>query len=147
MIRYGLPFVFVLGCATGPLPQKPLSADQIRGKWTVVDVACEVCQGRTPEEKGVVLEFDSTRIHNPLFDNCDARPGYDLLAPVVPATLLRETGSAWPASVKADVAAAPSSLYGFVTCEGVNYAQMAFTSPVRGYYFAEGGVVFVLGRR
>ena len=147
MIRYGLPFVFILGCATGPLPQKALSVDQIRGKWIVVDVVCEDCQGRTPEEKGTVLEFNSTRIDNPLFGNCDARPSYDFLAPVVPAALLRDVGSAWPATVKTDVAAAPSSLYGFVTCKGINYAQMAFTSPARGYYFAEGGVVLVLARR
>ena len=57
-----------------------------------------------------------------------------------------ETGSAWPASVKAE-SLPHRQLFGFVTCEGVNYAQMAFTSPARGYHFAEGAAMFVLARR
>jgi hypothetical protein len=134
------------GCAAGSDTDAGLTTREVLGRWKVVDVACVDCGARTPAEKGYVIDLDTARVVNPIGDDCTARADFSGLQTVGSRELLAGDGQSWPATVKTALAARDSVLHGFVTCDGINYAQMAFVSPASGFYFYEGGVVFALGR-
>ena len=62
------------------------------------------------------------------------KPGGSLF-PTLGSTNLGWVGSTngpaeqWPAGVRGAASKVKSLLYGFITCDGVNYAQVAFASP------------------
>jgi hypothetical protein len=129
----------VFGCASA-------GGRSIVGQWVITDVLCSDCSSRRAPEKGTSIQFDPQHIVNPLYGNCDASPGYNLLKEVSSKTLLARIGQRWPAAARREVSAQPKVLYGFVTCDGINQAQVAVLSIKRALYFYEGGLVFVLQR-
>jgi hypothetical protein len=121
-----------------------LDIQHLYGNWTVSDVLCADCGNRVPAEKGKVIHLGESKIVNPLSDNCQDTPGYNLLKEVNSHELLSSTGKSWPEPAKQRLQKRQKVLYGFVTCGGGNYMQVAFTSADKGFYFFEGNLVFAL---
>ena len=119
----------------------------VQGTWEVSGIACADCEGRKPVEVGTILELGAAGIRNPLYGDCEARPGYSLLNQVSSKDLLSRSGIAWPVRIQQISKKQTTLLYGFVTCDGINYMQMLFFSPHSAAYFYEGGLVFLLSRR
>jgi len=121
-----------------------IDIQHLYGNWKVSDVLCADCGNRVPTEKGTEIFLGESKITNPLSDNCEETPGYKLLREVDSRELLNGNGKSWPDAAKQRLQKRQKVLYGFVTCGGGNYMQVAFLSVDEGFYFLEGGIVFVL---
>ena len=132
-----------IACAHGAA----LTIASVQGTWEIAEMACTDCESRKPAEIGTVLELGEKSIRNPLYGDCEAQPGYGLLKHVRSRDLLSKSGMTWPVRVQQVSKQQANVLYGFVTCEGINYMQMLFFSPHSAAYFYEGGLVFLLSRR
>lgn len=121
-----------------------IDIQHLYGNWRVSDVFCADCGNRVPAEKGTVIHLGESKIVNPLSDNCEEGPGYNLLKEVNSRELLSGTGKSWPEAAKESLQKRQKVLYGFVTCGGGNYMQVAFLSVDKGFYFFEGNLVFAL---
>ncbi len=134
--------LIAVSCAS----QRGLTAEQILGRWTVSGVECSDCGQRTADETGTVIDLGTTRIINPLYGNCETRPGFDLLENLDSRAFLTGPAEQWPAGVRGAASKVKSLLYGFITCDGVNYAQVAFASPSKAYYVFEANMILILTR-
>ncbi len=132
-----------IGCAEGGT----INIVGVQGTWEVSGIACTDCEGRKPVEVGTILELGEASIRNPLYGDCKARPGYSLINQVSSKDLLSKSGIAWPVGIQQISKKQTTVLYGFVTCDGINYMQVLFFSPHNAAYFYEGGLVFLLSRR
>ena len=123
-----------------------LAVEDVLGAWQVSDVICSGCQDRTSDEKGIVVRLQADRIDNPLSENCVDTPGYGLLETVPSKLFLKRIQGSWPALGKQKKSLGKTVLYGFITCGGINYLQIAFLSKETAWYPYEGGLVFILRR-
>lgn len=96
--------------------------------------------------KNKVIKIDKWRIVNPADDDCQMAPGMEFVKERASAEVLVGPGVAWPRSVHDAVALHPRILFGFITCGGINYMQVAFVSPDAGFYFPEGDTALALTR-
>ena len=138
-----LLFVLLLSLDATALPQNA-TKQSILGTWIVSQVLCSDCDARKPAEIGTSIELAVDRIVNPVYGNCDAKPGYDLLKEVSSKELLAGPAKHWPMAGRRKISAAKKALFGFVTCDGGNYMQVAFLSKRTALYVYEGGILFVL---
>jgi len=123
-----------------------LAVEDVLGAWHVSDVICSQCQDRRNEEKGATVRLQTDRIENPLSGDCTDTPAYGRLETVSSKTFLKQVKSSWPALGKQRKSLSKTVLYGFITCGGINYMQIAFLSKDTAWYPYEGGLVFVLRR-
>ncbi|MGD0509289.1 MAG: hypothetical protein ABSA27_15925 [Terriglobales bacterium] len=121
-----------------------IDIQHLYGSWRVSDVLCADCGNRVPAEKGTTIQLGESKIVNPLSDNCAEAPGYNLLKKITARELLTGAGKSWPEAAKQRLQKRQKVLYGFVTCGGGNYMQVAFLSVDEGFYFFEGNLVFLL---
>jgi hypothetical protein len=128
-------------CATAEL-----SADQLYGSWRVTQVICSACGGPVLSLKNKVIDIDHDHILNPSGDNCQSAPGLELLKKIHANEALSGPGAGWPGPVHDAVVARTTILYGFVTCEGINYMQVVLVSSDAAFYFLEGNVALELTR-
>ena len=125
--------------------EKP-GEEKILGAWEVSDVLCSGCEGRTPSEKGTIINFEKNRIANPLYESCAAKAGYDFIRETPAGKVIAERGQDWPEPVKSKLVAGGNILYGFATCDGMNFMQLAFLPDNTAFYFYEGGIVLQMQR-
>src|SRR5262245_45253503 len=123
-----------------------LAVEDVLGAWQVSDVICSGCQDRRSEEKGTIVRLQADRIDNPLSEDCANAPAYSLLEIVSSKVFLKRVQASWPALGKQRKSLGKTVLYGFITCAGINYMQIAFLSKETAWYPYEGGLVFVLRR-
>jgi hypothetical protein len=133
------PFLFTCAAATP-------SADQLYGSWRVAEVVCEECSGPVLSLKNKIIQIEKMRIVNPTGDDCQASPGLQFVKERASKELLAGPGIGWPKVVHDAVAAHPSVLYGFITCSGTNYMQVALLSSDAAFYVMEGQTVLTLRR-
>lgn len=146
MPNWRATFVSVVFLTCGGFGQQLEAPLSLLGQWRVQDVMCSDCGKRLPTEKGSKIEFSSSKIRNPVSDDCDASPGYKLLQATTGQSLFARKGKQWPTAVAQAVRNSRTVRYGFVTCNGGNYMQVAIINDKQAYYFYEGGVVFELRR-
>jgi len=72
---------------------------------------------------------------------------YDLIREIAASKLVAEHGQDWPEPAKSKLTASEKVLYGFATCNGMNFMQLALLPGNTALYFYEGGIVFELRRR
>lgn len=118
----------------------------ILGAWRVEKVLCSDCRGPVLNETGKTLEFTRNYIKNPVGGNCDFTPGYALLRPQPSKQILSQTRGLLPPEAVRALTDAKDPEYGFITCDGMNYAQIAILSGTAALYFGEDQVVFQLSR-
>jgi hypothetical protein len=133
------PLISTCGAAT-------LSVNQLYGSWRVAEVVCGECSGPVLLLKNKVIQVEKRRIVNPAGDDCQAPPGLQFIKERASKELLAGPGTAWPLVVQDAVAAHPTVLYGFVTCSGINYMQIALISSDAAFYVVEGQTVLKLRR-
>ena len=131
----------ISGCSAGRL-----STLQIYGSWKVAEVLCSGCGGPVLSLKGRLIEIGKQHAINPAGDDCEGTVSTQFVREVDVRHILAVPGTRWPASVRDAAGAKPKILYGFLTCNGVNYMQIALISPDSAYYFLEGGVTLALSR-
>jgi hypothetical protein len=140
-----LCLLLLLACLC-PAQSPSNSSTDLLGKWTVANVLCTDCANRTPSEKGSVLEFAPSFIHNPLSEDCKADPDYSRLEPMSGARAVTHHGKHWPQGLRHVASKQSKVRYGFITCGGINLMQVLALSNQRAFYFFEGGIVFDLRR-
>ncbi|HLJ15031.1 MAG TPA: hypothetical protein VKV15_11080 [Bryobacteraceae bacterium] len=123
-----------------------LSTEQIYGSWRVAEVLCSGCAGPVLSLKGKLIEIGKEHVVNPVGDDCEGTLNSQFIKQINFRRALMGVGRTWPTAVREALAAKPKILYGFLTCNGVNYMQIALTSPDSAYYFEEDGVTLALAR-
>ncbi len=123
-----------------------LSTGQIYGSWRVAEVLCSGCGGPVLSLKGRLIEIGKQHATNPAGDDCEGTLNPQFIREVDVRGMLAGPGTPWPAGVRDTAGARQKILYGFLTCNGVNYMQIALISPDSAYYFLEGGVTLALSR-
>lgn len=88
-----------------------------------------------------MLVFDNNRISNPITGDCDRDPGYSDIATRPAHEIASSTGL--PSAAKTLFEDSASIQYGFVTCGGINFLQVAILPDDRALFFGEGGTIFV----
>jgi hypothetical protein len=147
MMRKTCKLLLVVLLSMGATALSQRAADQsILGTWIVSEVLCSDCGTRKPAEVGTSIEFAPDRIVNPLYGNCDAKPGYGLLKELSSKKLLAGPAKQWPLTGQRKISVTKKALYGFVTCDGGNYMQVAFLPDGTALYVYEGGIMFVLSK-
>jgi hypothetical protein len=136
--------LFLLLCLSATALAQNATKRNILGTWKVSEVLCSDCGARKPAEIGASIELAADRIVNPLYGNCDAKPGYDLLKEMSGKDLLTGPAKHWPLAGRRKISSTKTTLYGYVTCDGGNYMQVAFLSNSTALYVYEGGILFVL---
>jgi hypothetical protein len=131
----------LLACANAKL-----SAEQLYGSWRVAEVICSACGGPVLLLKNKVIEIGKQHIVNPAGDDCQNSPGLDLVEVTQPNQVLAGLGAGWPQPVRDARAFHKRILYGFVTCGGINYMQIALVSSDAAVYFLEGNIALTLTR-
>ena len=74
--------------------------------------------------------------------NCEAGANYKAVKPANPNELLPE----FPRVAADRLAHAKSLTHGYITCEGINYAQVNLIDDSTLMYYGEDSVVFLLNR-
>jgi hypothetical protein len=121
-------------------------ADLLQGNWKVARVLCDGCSGPVLAEAGKVVTFHKDRITNPTTGDCEGNPGYTNLRSTPAADVASRAGSTLPQEAKTLLPGTGFVQYGFVTCNGVNYLQLAVLPGDQALFFEEGPVVFLANR-
>jgi hypothetical protein len=123
-----------------------LSTNQLYGSWRVTEVVCEGCSGPVLSLKNKIIQIEHGGIVNPAGDACQAPTGLQFIKEIASTELLAGLGITWPRVVHDAVAAHPTVFYGFISCGGLNYMQVALVSSDTAFYFVEGQAILALTR-